>query len=103
MGGISGNGAPVQELHFQCIFVYVSPQTFADVEAVRSSAQLLEESNSEPDYISPLSNPASANTATNSESVDHNTDLQVCLSYVSLSFSVLKNIFCPVIVAPHWP
>uniref|UniRef100_A0A3B4FSU3 Golgin A2 n=1 Tax=Pundamilia nyererei TaxID=303518 RepID=A0A3B4FSU3_9CICH len=50
--------------------------TFADVEAVRSSPQLLEESNSEPDYISPLSNPASANTATNSESVDHNTDLQ---------------------------
>uniref|UniRef100_A0A3P8PHK9 Golgin subfamily A conserved domain-containing protein n=1 Tax=Astatotilapia calliptera TaxID=8154 RepID=A0A3P8PHK9_ASTCA len=41
---------------------------------------MLEESNSEPDYISPLSNPASANTATNSESVDHNTDLQVPLS-----------------------
>ncbi|XP_026029495.1 golgin subfamily A member 2 isoform X1 [Astatotilapia calliptera] len=55
---------------------YGNCQTFADVEAVRSSAQLLEESNSEPDYISPLSNPASANTATNSESVDHNTDLQ---------------------------
>ncbi|CAI5667010.1 unnamed protein product [Oreochromis niloticus] len=52
--------------------------TFADMEAmgssVQSSAQLLEEPNSESDYISPVSNPASANTATNSESVDHNTE-----------------------------
>ncbi|XP_031610328.1 golgin subfamily A member 2 isoform X1 [Oreochromis aureus] len=52
--------------------------TFTDMEAmgssVQSSAQLLEEPNSESDYISPVSNPASANTATNSESVDHNTE-----------------------------
>uniref|UniRef100_A0A669AY72 Golgin A2 n=2 Tax=Oreochromis niloticus TaxID=8128 RepID=A0A669AY72_ORENI len=57
---------------------YGNCQTFADMEAmgssVQSSAQLLEEPNSESDYISPVSNPASANTATNSESVDHNTE-----------------------------
>ncbi|XP_008299837.1 golgin subfamily A member 2 isoform X3 [Stegastes partitus] len=46
--------------------------TFTDVDAVGSSVpQLLEEPNSEP-----VSNPASANTATNPESVGHNADLQ---------------------------
>ncbi|XP_030598456.1 golgin subfamily A member 2 isoform X6 [Archocentrus centrarchus] len=55
---------------------YGNCQTFADVEAVGSSVQLLEEPNSEPDYSSPVSNLASSNAATNSESVDHNTDLQ---------------------------
>ncbi|XP_022053653.1 golgin subfamily A member 2 isoform X3 [Acanthochromis polyacanthus] len=46
--------------------------TFPDVDAVGSSIpQLLEEPNSEP-----VSNPASANTATNPESVGHNVDLQ---------------------------
>uniref|UniRef100_A0A1A8ESA5 Golgi autoantigen, golgin subfamily a, 2 n=2 Tax=Nothobranchius korthausae TaxID=1143690 RepID=A0A1A8ESA5_9TELE len=46
-------------------------QIFADMEAVGSSvAQLQEEPNSEP------VNPANANTATNSEFVSHNTELQ---------------------------
>ncbi|XP_023143059.2 golgin subfamily A member 2 isoform X3 [Amphiprion ocellaris] len=51
---------------------YGNCQTFTDVDAVGSSVpQLLEEPNSEP-----VSNPSSANTATNPESVGHNTDLQ---------------------------
>ncbi|XP_042364747.1 golgin subfamily A member 2 isoform X3 [Plectropomus leopardus] len=51
--------------------------TFADMEAIGSSVpQLLEDPKGEPGRGSPVSNPASANTATNSESVGHNTDLQ---------------------------
>ncbi|XP_049908602.1 golgin subfamily A member 2 isoform X2 [Epinephelus moara] len=51
--------------------------TFADVEAIGSSVpQLLEDPKGEPGRGSPVSNPASANTATNPESVGHNTDLQ---------------------------
>lgn len=60
--------------------MYVLPQTLADMEAVGSSVpQLQEEPHSEPGRSSPVSNPASANTATNSEFVSHNTELQVCL------------------------
>lgn len=72
--------------------VCVSPQTFADMEAVGSSGpQLLEEPNSEPGRGSPVSNPASANAVTNSESVSHTTDLQVCVSFsLCLSVSVLS-------------
>ncbi|KAM4533032.1 golgin subfamily A member 2 isoform 1-T1 [Fundulus diaphanus] len=52
-------------------------QTFADMEAVGSPVpQLLEEPHSESGRGSPLSNSASANDATNSESVRHNTELQ---------------------------
>lgn len=62
-------------------FVYVSHQAFADAEAMGSSVpQLLEDQMGEPGRSSPVSNPASANTTTNTESVSHNTDLQVCLS-----------------------
>ncbi|XP_047426168.1 golgin subfamily A member 2 isoform X2 [Mugil cephalus] len=51
--------------------------TFADMEAVGSPVpQLLEEPTSESGRSSPASNPASANTATNLESVGHNPDLQ---------------------------
>ncbi|XP_049908601.1 golgin subfamily A member 2 isoform X1 [Epinephelus moara] len=56
---------------------YGNSQTFADVEAIGSSVpQLLEDPKGEPGRGSPVSNPASANTATNPESVGHNTDLQ---------------------------
>lgn len=76
-------------------FVYVSPQTFADVGAIGSSVpQLLEDLKGELGHGSPVSNTASANTATNSESVGHNTDLQVCLSF-SVTFSLfvfLRNL-----------
>ncbi len=73
----------------QCVhFVCVSPQTFADVEAMGSSVpQLLEDPKGEPDRGSPVSNPASANTTTNPESVGHSTDLQVCLSFFPLCLS----------------
>ncbi|XP_028457870.1 golgin subfamily A member 2 isoform X1 [Perca flavescens] len=51
--------------------------TFADVGAIGSSVpQLLEDPKGELGHGSPVSNTASANTATNSESVGHNTDLQ---------------------------
>ncbi|XP_070706234.1 golgin subfamily A member 2 isoform X2 [Pempheris klunzingeri] len=51
--------------------------TFADLEAMGSSVpQLLEDPKGEPGRGSPVSNPASANTATNPEPVGHNTDLQ---------------------------
>ncbi|XP_045922003.1 golgin subfamily A member 2 isoform X3 [Micropterus dolomieu] len=51
--------------------------TFADVEAMGSSVpQLLEEQKGQPGHGSPVSNPASANTATNPECVSHNNDLQ---------------------------
>ncbi|XP_041826420.1 golgin subfamily A member 2 isoform X3 [Melanotaenia boesemani] len=51
--------------------------TFADMEVVGSSVpQLPEDSNSEPDRGSPMFNPASANAATNPESVSHDTDPQ---------------------------
>ncbi|XP_013888014.1 golgin subfamily A member 2 isoform X2 [Austrofundulus limnaeus] len=51
----------------------------ADMEAVGSSVpQLQEEPHSEPGRSSPVSNPASANTATNSEFVSHNTEPQDC-------------------------
>uniref|UniRef100_A0A3Q3KCY8 Golgin subfamily A conserved domain-containing protein n=1 Tax=Monopterus albus TaxID=43700 RepID=A0A3Q3KCY8_MONAL len=50
--------------------------TFADVEA--SVPQLLEDPEDEPGRGSPISNPASANTTNNPESVDHSTDLQDC-------------------------
>ncbi|XP_036972722.1 golgin subfamily A member 2 isoform X1 [Acanthopagrus latus] len=50
---------------------------FADAEAMGSSVpQLLEDQMGEPGRSSPVSNPASANTTTNTESVSHNTDLQ---------------------------
>ncbi|XP_059213803.1 golgin subfamily A member 2 isoform X1 [Centropristis striata] len=56
---------------------YGNSQTFADVEAIGSSVpQLLEDTKGEPGHSSPVPNPASANTATNPESVGHNTDLQ---------------------------
>ncbi|XP_038589196.1 golgin subfamily A member 2 isoform X2 [Micropterus salmoides] len=56
---------------------YGNSQTFADVEAMGSSVpQLLEEQKSQPGHGSPVSNPASANTATNPECVSHNNDLQ---------------------------
>lgn len=74
-------------------FVYVSHQTFADVEAMGSSVpQLLEEPKGEPGRGSPVSNPASANTTTNLESVGHSTDLQVCLFFCKC-FS-LFFLFC---------
>lgn len=74
----------------QCaIFVHVSPQTIADMVPMGSSVpQLLEDPKGEPAHDSPVSNPASANTTTNPESVSHNTDLQVCLS-ITLSLSFL--------------
>ncbi|KAM3599425.1 uncharacterized protein V6R79_005292 [Siganus canaliculatus] len=51
--------------------------TFGDVVAMGSSVpQLLEDPDSEPGRDSPVSNLASANTATNPESVSHNADLQ---------------------------
>ncbi|XP_037835363.1 golgin subfamily A member 2 isoform X1 [Kryptolebias marmoratus] len=54
-------------------------QTLADMEAVGSSVpQLQEEPHGEPGHGSPVSNPASANAATNSEFVSHNTELQDC-------------------------
>ncbi|XP_071321734.1 golgin subfamily A member 2 isoform X1 [Trachinotus anak] len=50
---------------------------FADVEPMGSSVpQLLEDPRGEPGRGSPVSNPASANTTNNPESVGHNTDLQ---------------------------
>ncbi|XP_067340143.1 golgin subfamily A member 2 isoform X2 [Channa argus] len=56
---------------------YGNNQTFADVEAMGSSVpQLLEDPVVEPGHGSPVSNPASANTTNNPESVGHNTDLQ---------------------------
>lgn len=61
--------------------MYVSPQAFADMEAIGS----MEESKGELGPGSPVSNLASINAATNPESVGHNADLQVC---VSLSFSL---------------
>lgn len=66
-----------------CAFVvYVSPQAFADMEAVGSSVpQLLEDPKGELGHGSPMSNLASTNAATNPESVGHNTDLQVCVSF----------------------
>lgn len=71
-------------------FVYVSPQTFAEVEAMGSSVpQLLEDPIVEPGRDSSVSNSASANTTNNPESVAHNIDLQVCLS---LSLTL---IYCP--------
>ncbi|KAM4719319.1 golgin subfamily A member 2 isoform 2-T2 [Anableps anableps] len=52
-------------------------QTFADMEAMGSPVpQLLEESHSESGRGSPVFNSASANAATNSEFVSHNTELQ---------------------------
>ncbi|XP_060918081.1 golgin subfamily A member 2 isoform X2 [Labrus mixtus] len=50
---------------------------FADMEVMGSSdPQLLEDPSAEPDRVSPVSNTASPNTATNSESAGHNSDLQ---------------------------
>ncbi|XP_059213804.1 golgin subfamily A member 2 isoform X2 [Centropristis striata] len=68
--GLSQNDAPSSDRN--------SPDnTFADVEAIGSSVpQLLEDTKGEPGHSSPVPNPASANTATNPESVGHNTDLQ---------------------------
>lgn len=66
-----------------CVFVCVLPQNLAEMEAVASSVpSLQEEPHIEPGLSSPVSNPASANTATNSEFVSHNTEVQVrlCLS-----------------------
>lgn len=64
-------------VHF---FVYVSPQTFGEVEAMGSSVpQLLEDLSGDPGRGSPVSNTASANTTNNPDSVGHSTDLQVCL------------------------
>lgn len=78
-------------------FVYVSPQTFAGVEAMGSSVpQLLEDPKGEPGRGSPVSNPASANTTTNPESVGHNTDLQVCVS-----LSVIFSLFFPLCLSDH--
>ncbi|XP_023194245.1 golgin subfamily A member 2 isoform X2 [Xiphophorus maculatus] len=52
-------------------------QTFADMEAMGSPVpQLQEEQHSESGRDSPMSNSASANAATNSEFVSHNTELQ---------------------------
>ncbi|XP_007569474.1 golgin subfamily A member 2 isoform X2 [Poecilia formosa] len=52
-------------------------QTFADMEAMGSPVpQLPEEPHSESGRDSPVSNSASANAATNSEFVSHNTELQ---------------------------
>ncbi|XP_074546260.1 golgin subfamily A member 2 isoform X2 [Halichoeres trimaculatus] len=51
--------------------------TFADMEVmVSSDTQQLEDLSAERGRDSPVSNPASANTATNSESAGHSTDLQ---------------------------
>ncbi|XP_040013122.1 golgin subfamily A member 2 isoform X2 [Xiphias gladius] len=51
--------------------------TFADVEPMGSSVpQLLEDPRGEPGRGSPVSNPASANTTNNPESVGQNADLQ---------------------------
>ncbi|XP_018518429.1 golgin subfamily A member 2 isoform X2 [Lates calcarifer] len=51
--------------------------TFADAEPMGSSVPpLLEDPRGEPGRGSPVSNPASANTTNNPESVDHNADLQ---------------------------
>lgn len=63
------------------VCVCVPPQTFADTPPMGSSVpQLLEDPAGSPGRGSPVSNPASANTATNPESVSHSTDLQVCVS-----------------------
>ncbi|XP_037548131.1 golgin subfamily A member 2 [Nematolebias whitei] len=52
-------------------------QNFAEMEVVASSVpSLQEEPRIEPGLSSPVSNPASANTATNSEFVSHNTEVQ---------------------------
>ncbi|CAJ1070624.1 golgin subfamily A member 2 isoform X1 [Xyrichtys novacula] len=57
--------------------LYGNSQTFADMEVmVSSDTQPLEDPSAEPSRDSPVSNSASANTATNSESAGHNTDLQ---------------------------
>ncbi|XP_034751526.1 golgin subfamily A member 2 isoform X2 [Etheostoma cragini] len=68
--GLSQNDAPSTDRN--------SPDnTFAHVEAIGSSVpQMLEDPTGELGHGSPVSNPASANTATNSETVGHNTDLQ---------------------------
>ncbi|XP_074546261.1 golgin subfamily A member 2 isoform X3 [Halichoeres trimaculatus] len=56
---------------------YGNSQTFADMEVmVSSDTQQLEDLSAERGRDSPVSNPASANTATNSESAGHSTDLQ---------------------------
>lgn len=61
------------------------PQTFADMEAMGSPVpQLPEEPHSKSGRDSPMSNSASANAATNSEFVGHNTELQVCLFSVCM-------------------
>lgn len=62
-----------------CVFVCAPPQTFADTPPTGSPVpQLLEDPAGSPDRGSPVSNPASANTATNPESVSRSADLQVC-------------------------
>uniref|UniRef100_A0A3Q3FUH5 Golgin A2 n=1 Tax=Labrus bergylta TaxID=56723 RepID=A0A3Q3FUH5_9LABR len=56
---------------------YGNSQAFADMEVMGSSdPQLLEDPSAEPGRVSPVSNTASPNTATNSESAGHNSDLQ---------------------------
>lgn len=56
-----------------------------------SDTQQLQDPSAERGCDSPVSNPASANTATNSESAGHSTDLQVCVSvYSSLKAKILK-------------
>ncbi|CAF99167.1 unnamed protein product [Tetraodon nigroviridis] len=60
---------------------YSNSQTFADAATIGSSvSQMLEDPTSEP-----KSNPANTNTATNSEPVSQNSDLQVCLTPLHLS------------------
>lgn len=80
-----------------CAFlVYVSLQTFADMENMGSSVpQLMEEPSGELDRGSPVSNPASTNTVTNPECPSYNTDKQVCPSPTIISFSasqVISNV-----------
>ncbi|XP_034565270.1 golgin subfamily A member 2 isoform X2 [Notolabrus celidotus] len=56
---------------------YGNSQTFANMEVmVSSDTQQLEDTSAEAGRDSPVSNLASANTATNSESAGHNADLQ---------------------------
>lgn len=75
------------ELAFLCML----PQTFADMEAMGSPVpQLQEEQHSESGRDSPMSNSASANAATNSEFVSHNTELQVCLFSVCVFALLFK-------------
>lgn len=64
-----------------CAFLCVLPQNLAEMEVVVSSVpSLQEEPHIEPGLSSPVSNPANANTATNSEFVSHSTEVQVRLS-----------------------